>query len=73
MNPDGVVDPELGVLQVLDDRGEVRATLVNFACHPAMLSPKNRQISAEWPGVMRREVQAATGAACLFLQGATGT
>jgi hypothetical protein len=45
---------------------------VNFACHPAVLSPKNRQISAEWPGVMRREVEAATGGACLFLQGATG-
>jgi hypothetical protein len=72
MNPEGPVDPSLGVLQVLDERGAVRATLVNFACHPAVLSPKNRQISAEWPGVMRREVQAATGGACLFLQGATG-
>jgi neutral ceramidase len=72
VNPEGAVDPSLGVLQVLDERGAVRATLVNFACHPAVLSPKNRQISAEWPGVMRREVQAAMGGACLFLQGATG-
>jgi hypothetical protein len=72
VNPEGAVDPSLGVLQVLDARGAVQATLVNFACHPAILSPKNRQISAEWPGVMRREVQAATGGACLFLQGATG-
>jgi len=71
VNPEGAVDPSLGVLQLLDARGAVRATLVNFACHPAILSPKNRQISAEWPGVMRREVQAATGGACLFLQGAT--
>ena len=71
-NPEGPVDPSLGVLQLLDERGVVRATLVNFACHPAVLSPKNRQISAEWPGVMRREVQAAMGGACLFLQGATG-
>ena len=72
VNPEGVLDPELGVLQLLYERGTVQATLVNFACHPAVLSPKNRQISAEWPGVMRREVQAATGGACLFLQGATG-
>jgi hypothetical protein len=72
VNPEGVVDPELGVLQLVDAQGAVRATLVNFACHPAILSPKNHQISAEWPGVMRREVQAATGGACLFLQGATG-
>jgi hypothetical protein len=72
VNPEGAVDPSLGVLQVLDADGAVRATLVNFACHPAVLSPKNRRISAEWPGVMRREVQAVTGAPCLFLQGATG-
>jgi hypothetical protein len=71
VNPEGVVDPELGVLQLRDPGGAVRATLVNYACHGTTLSPKNRQISAEWPGVMRREVQAATGASCLFLQGAT--
>jgi hypothetical protein len=72
VNPGGPVDPSLAALQLLDPRGAVRATLVNFACHPAVLSPKNRQISAEWPGVMRREVEAATGGLCLFLQGATG-
>jgi hypothetical protein len=72
VNPEGAVDPSLGVLQVLDARGAVRATLVNFACHPVILSPKHRRISAEWPGVMRREVHAATGGACLFLQGAAG-
>jgi hypothetical protein len=71
VNPEGVVDPELSVLQLLDTGGELRATLVNYACHGTTLSPKNRQISAEWPGAMRRVVQAATGAACLFLQGAT--
>jgi hypothetical protein len=57
VNPEGVVDPELGVLQDVDAHRAIRATLVNFACHPAILSPKNRQIPAEWPGVMRREVQ----------------
>jgi neutral ceramidase len=72
VNPEGPVDPSLGVLQLLDPRGAVRATLVNFACHPAVLSPKNLRISAEWPGVMRREVEAATGGICLFLQGAAG-
>jgi hypothetical protein len=72
VNPEGPVDPSVAVLQILNPGGAVRATLVNFACHPAILSPKNRQISAEWPGVMRREVEAATGTPCLFLQGATG-
>jgi len=72
VNPEGPVDPSLGVLQVLNTHGEVRATLVNFTCHPAILSPKNLRISAEWPGVMCREVEAATGGMCLFLQGAAG-
>jgi hypothetical protein len=72
VNPEGAVDPALGVLQVLDTRGSVRATVVNAACHPTVLSPKNRGISAEWPGVMRREVEAETGGACLFLQGGAG-
>jgi hypothetical protein len=36
-----------------------------------VLGPENREVSADWPGVLRREVERATGAPCLFLQGAT--
>jgi hypothetical protein len=72
VNPDGPVDPTLQVIQVVAPGGAVRATLVNYACHPAILSPKNREISAEWPGVMRREVEKAIGGSCLFLQGGAG-
>jgi hypothetical protein len=71
-NREGPVDRSLAVLQLRDDGGAIHATLVNLACHPATLSPANRLISADWPGVMRREIELATGAPCLFLQGATG-
>jgi len=71
-NREGPVDRSLAVLQLRDQGGAIRATLVNLACHPATLSPGNRLISADWPGVMRREIELATGAPCLFLQGATG-
>lgn len=71
-NPEGFVDRSLGVVQVREPGGAPRATLVNFACHPTVLSPRNRRVSAEWPGVMRAHVEAATGSSCLFLQGATG-
>jgi hypothetical protein len=70
-NREGPVDRSLAVLQLRDEAGALRATLVNLACHPATLSPKNRLISADWPGVMRREIELVTGAPCLFLQGAT--
>ncbi len=72
VSPEGFVDRGLDVVQLRDPDGAPRATLVGLACHPAVLSPRNRRVSAEWPGVMRAEVEAATGATCLFLQGATG-
>ncbi len=71
-NPEGFVDRDLDVLQLRTDDGRVGATVVFFACHPAVLSPRNRRVTAEWPGVMRSRVENATGAPCLFVQGATG-
>jgi hypothetical protein len=35
------------------------------------LGPRNRYVSADWAGFMRRQVEDATGAPCLFFQGAT--
>jgi len=69
---DGFVDRTLGVLEIAAPDGRARALIVNFACHPAVLSPRNRRVTAEWPGVMRRELEAALGAPVLFVQGATG-
>jgi hypothetical protein len=71
VNPDGFVDRSLQVLQLREPEGRPVATLVNFACHGTVLGPANRAVSADWPGAMRREVESATGAPCLFIQGAT--
>jgi hypothetical protein len=71
-NPDGPVDRSLQLLQLRSESGRPVVTLVNFACHGTVLGPKNRGVSADWPGVMRREVEAATDGPCMFLQGATG-
>ena len=72
--PYGPVDPIVGVLRVTDKQGVVRAVLVNYACHPVVLGPANRKLSPDYPGVLRREVEAAVGgnAVCYFLQGAAG-
>jgi neutral ceramidase len=69
---DAPVDKTLTVLRVETTDGKPIATLVNFAAHPTMLDAKLLEFSAEWPGAMAKRVQEATGAPCLFLQGASG-
>ena len=48
------------------------ASLMNFACHATVLSGENLLLSAEFPGVACRIVEAATGAPTVYLQGACG-
>lgn len=72
--PYGPVDPTVGVLRVTDEQGKVRAVLVNYACHPVVLGPPNRKLSADFPGAMRQEVETELGGGvvCFFMQGAAG-
>ncbi len=73
INPDGPVGRSLNVLQVCHrDSSQALVTLVNLACHATVLGPRINAVSAEWPGVLRREVEAATSAPCMFIQGAAG-
>ena len=48
------------------------AVVANYACHPIVVGPDNDLITPDFPGVMKRVVEEATGATCLFLQGAAG-
>ncbi len=65
-------DPELFTLRADDLAGNPIAILVNFAAHPTNHPHADNKFSADFPGVMMAEVQKATGAPCLFLQGAAG-
>lgn len=69
-NPEGPVDPELGLLRVDAADGRPLAVLVNYACHPVVLGNGSNVISADWPGAMRRALEPVTGALTLFIQGA---
>lgn len=71
-NWDGFVDREVGVVRIdaLDETPI--ATIVNYACHPTIMGPPNRLLTPDYPGAMKREVEAIIGGTCLFLQGATG-
>lgn len=69
---DGPVDREVQVLRFDTLTGEPLATVVNFACHPITVGPDCDKITPDYPGAMKRVVEAATGSTCLFLQGAAG-
>lgn len=72
VNPEGIIDPEVFVLRIDGRDGEPIAAVVGYTMHPTTLGPSNRLISADWPGHLKRTVEAITGATCLFVQGATG-
>lgn len=71
-NPQGPADDTVLVARATDDDCRLLATLVNYACHPTTLAWDNRLISPDFPGAMRETVEAALGAPCVFLQGASG-
>jgi hypothetical protein len=75
-NPDRVptspVDCMLGVIRFEALGGELLVTLVNFTCHPVVLGPENLLISADYPGVMMKVVEAELGGTCMFANGACG-
>ncbi len=75
--PYGSVDTQVGVIRISDQNSAVRAVLVNYACHPVVLGPRNIKISADYPGVTRRIVEQEigdqfSGAMCIFVQGGAG-
>jgi hypothetical protein len=72
VNPEGPIDPHVFVLRIDDAQGGPLAAVVGYTMHPTTLGPGNRLISPDWPGHLKRTVEAITGATCLFAQGATG-
>src|SRR5213078_1736439 len=71
-NPKRHADDTVLVARITSVSGKVCGTLVNYACHPTTLAWDNRLISPDYPGAMRETVEKATGAPCVFLQGASG-
>ena len=69
-NPEGPCDDSVGVLGVVGDDDRRLATVVGYACHGTVLGPRNRLVSSDWIGPMRRRVEAALGGTVLFCQGA---
>ena len=59
--------------RVADADENIRAVLVNYACHPVSLGGGNTEISPDYVGKMREVVEAETDdGICIFLHGASG-
>ena len=72
LNWDGVVDHTLTVARLDGQDDRPVATIVHYACHPIILGPDNRHVTPEYPGIVKRVVEASLGGHCLFVQGACG-
>lgn len=71
-NRAGFADREVKVVRIDDLEERPLAVIVHFGCHPTIMGPPNRLVTPDYPGVVRRVVEQATGAPGLFLQGAAG-
>jgi hypothetical protein len=70
-NPE-IKDEELTVAQFVNREGKPLVSFFNFPCHPEVLWEHNTHITADYPGVLRREVEVVTGNPCIFFSGALG-
>jgi hypothetical protein len=71
-NPAAAADDTVLVGRITNADGRITGTIVNYACHPTTLAWDNQLLSPDYIGGMRSMVEPATGAPCLFLQGASG-
>ncbi len=73
-NPDGPIDPEVAVIRFDDIKGNPVAAIVNYSTHPTTLGIQVAEVSADYPGRMRRIVENAYEQSMLvcFTQGACG-
>jgi len=74
VDPSGPVDGEVTVCALYrSGEREPFAVVVGFAAHPTTLGAWNRQLSADYPGVLARDVEGRfPTATCLFFAGAVG-
>ncbi len=70
--PSKPVDRELAVMRFDDPNGKMIAILVNFTAHPTMIHSMTLKFSADFVGAMKDEIEKATGAHAIFMQGAAG-
>jgi hypothetical protein len=70
---DGPVDPELGVLLVVNEISQPMAIVANYAAHGTVLSEQNFLVSGDWQGSFQRSLEERfPSALALYTNGAEG-
>lgn len=64
--PPRVINDALLSFRAVDAGGNTIATVVNFALHAEVMNEKNRLVTPDFPGVLRRELEARYGGVALF-------
>ncbi len=70
--PPVVHDPEIVALRAETSDGQPIATLINWANHPETLGSKNTQITSDYSGYLRDELERLVGGTAVFVNGAIG-
>jgi hypothetical protein len=70
--PPIVHDAEVIVLRAETAEGQPIATLINWANHPETLGSKNTQITSDYSGYLRDELERQIGGTAVFVNGAVG-
>ncbi len=65
-------DVVLTLLSFVDLKEKPVATIINYNCHPTVLSAANREVSAEYPGAVIRALEESHSGEFLFVNGAAG-
>jgi len=68
----GSIDPEVGVLKIDRQSGDMMAVLINFSCHPVNLHSYGNLVSADFPGYARRIIGKVKGDICVFYTNGAG-
>jgi hypothetical protein len=71
-NPKGIVDPEVSVIRFDTLSGKTKSFLINFACHPTILS--GRWVHPDYPGIACAVIEKKYGknTTAVFTNGAAG-
>lgn len=57
VSPEGPVDHALPLLRVTDPEGNIKALLINYACHGTTLGPDINKIHNDWMGEAQRIIE----------------
>jgi len=70
--PDGPIDHDVYIARLLDRKGKVIASLLNYSCHPVSLNARSLAVSTDFPGITAEELERDWGGEVLYFSGAQG-